>query len=89
MTGEADNGAAGGDLAHVLDGAIVVVAVDAGFYPAGIEGDFVVLGGVWIQRVNDSVTVLAVARAGAGAAFQYAGCGGVAGVAIVLMDIDE
>jgi len=89
VTGEADNGAAGCDLAHMFGCAIAVVAVNAGQDGAGIECYLVVLGGVWVKRVNDGVTELAVAGASAGAAFQDAGAGGMAEVTVILMDIDQ
>lgn len=89
MAGETDNGAIGSDLAHVLGCAIADMAVDAGQNWGGVEGYFVVLGGVWIKWVDDRMTELAVSRAIAGATFQDTGSGCVAGVASVLMDIDN
>jgi len=77
----------------MLGCAIAVVAVDAGEDRAGVKPDVIVLGGVRIKRIDDSMTGAAAGTgatsAGSGAAFQRPGYGGVAGVAVVFVNIDQ
>jgi len=78
---------------HMFAGAIAVVAVDARQDWADVESDVIVLSGVRIKWVDNSMAAAAVGTGttgcGAGAAFQRTGYGGVAGVAVVFMNIDK
>ena len=80
---------------HMLGRAIAAVAVAArvGQDRADVESGVIVLGGVRIKRIDDCMAAAATGTGAAcgstGAAFQRPGCGGVAGVAVVLVDIDN
>lgn len=87
VTGITDNGATYSHPAQMLAGAIAVVAIGAGQGWSLIKFNLIVLGYVGGSNTNRAMAQFTAARPGAGTTLQDAGDGGVAGIALILMDV--